>query len=990
MNASDNAGSLRRTVQKTRRLRPHRAATSVARAMPTGGIVVKVTEDIPADDYDLHEVTVQSLVDGEWEDSDATIQVRSPLEQDIVAGTRHIARQVGSLGWCIRPPRATDLRPFNIGIPAGFHEAMDAAGQLSSYNYQDDWSAKFPLGFVWYDLTPEDIPANNYPINDSQKLQAVCVGAPLWGFSGGGWPDELTASSTTTQLDNAQKAVDLTFVPEEGTDEDDAILTYLENGGTVILNADVWAVFWEVTSGGDGRYDHLWSPVTDKIDAVNAYLTRLGSSTQLVPTAIAEDSDAGLTGCYPLSGVTAVNPDNWLGKNRFAHRIIDESLTTLNAARHALRGGHDTLTAAGTLNDFHEFTLPYDGTHYFRRSAFGSDVGWTSTRRMLQLTTTEPTAIFYQIPVGRVAWDNTTQYPTTTHTSQLETVYDSVSWYRYVSKHTNAHEIADVSMQPVITAERLPGGGKLVVICCSNYVDSVTNPFLMAFEALSRLHRGNPTEQLSHQAYATNSTSVSGVLVHDRAGTIDSELLSTSPVTKPWTLPMNRSPEGVSQVYLRKALGSGLLTGPEFLTTDSTTETPTPQHHHVVADVSKVNWTGHGSTTQLWSNVDEETASDDEYNWSPNDTAATLTLKFEEVSLTASPYVVKYRLARLDNGEIEADAGNDVTATVSLLRGSTTIATDTVRTLNAEWTTYEWTLTSTQTDSVLTNVADIRIKVEISASGPGAGARGAGVSWVEITSAGVVTFEALLATFSPYLWHPGTDLSLCPAFSVWVNTHSDFTTHISTNGDLKWAIAYHADDLTEFADADLLSDVTLDGADWYRAFPLALPSLYGVSGVPDATVSAFHVQRDTDGIRGWLWFKQYNGTSWVTVKASRVPVFPIVFQSGRFLIPESHAAKLDQLFVTGVATAFVNCSRMDCAVKKWRDVTNWPEEGDLYDVVTGADAPPLMYGTCAIVDLPYGVGGIYRYEYSAEPAGDDWTDWSMSHDADAVQANYGE
>lgn len=85
--------------------RLHAALLSPAQAnknTPNGSLVVRVEEDIAADDYEFHDATVMRLQDGKWVEADCPrVRVRKPLDAAVAAGTRHIVTLVSNLGLCI-------------------------------------------------------------------------------------------------------------------------------------------------------------------------------------------------------------------------------------------------------------------------------------------------------------------------------------------------------------------------------------------------------------------------------------------------------------------------------------------------------------------------------------------------------------------------------------------------------------------------------------------------------------------------------------------------------------------------------------------------------------------------------------------------------------------------------------------------------------------------------------------------------------------------
>ena len=141
-----------------------------------------------------------------------------------------------------------------------------------------------------------------------------------------------------------------------------------------------------------------------------------------------------------------------------------------------------------------------------------------------------------------------------------------------------------------------------------------------------------------------------------------------------------------------------------------------------------------GSTSALWSNLDEAApGSDADYNWSTNNTAATLEVALAAVTdpLLSTGHVVSYRLAQTYNGTPDG-GGNAVTVTVSLVQGTTVIASNGPLALTGSWAAGSFTLSGAQADAI-TDYADLRLRIVTSSSGGATtNRRGAGVSFAEL------------------------------------------------------------------------------------------------------------------------------------------------------------------------------------------------------------------------------------------------------------------
>lgn len=152
------------------------------------------------------------------------------------------------------------------------------------------------------------------------------------------------------------------------------------------------------------------------------------------------------------------------------------------------------------------------------------------------------------------------------------------------------------------------------------------------------------------------------------------------------------------------------------------------------------------SFTNGFADIDEATASDADFAYGANNTAAVLEVGLTNVTdpAVSTGHIVRYRVAKTNAGTLDG-GGNAVTMTVALYQGATLIAADTVRTLDGTWTTYEWTLSGAQADAI-TDYTDLRLRFTTSASGGSpANRRGGAVSWAELEVPGVVPSELIVA-----------------------------------------------------------------------------------------------------------------------------------------------------------------------------------------------------------------------------------------------------
>lgn len=133
-----------------------------------------------------------------------------------------------------------------------------------------------------------------------------------------------------------------------------------------------------------------------------------------------------------------------------------------------------------------------------------------------------------------------------------------------------------------------------------------------------------------------------------------------------------------------------------------------PQTAFAASDISVGSWTTDtGATTNLFTAIDEATASDVDFIQSPESPSTANAARFGVGALTdpvaSSGHIVRYRLGK------SAAGGDVVNVTVRLFQGTTLIATDpTVRAAPDAFVTYEWALTAAEADAI-TSYSDLRL-----------------------------------------------------------------------------------------------------------------------------------------------------------------------------------------------------------------------------------------------------------------------------------------
>ena len=136
------------------------------------------------------------------------------------------------------------------------------------------------------------------------------------------------------------------------------------------------------------------------------------------------------------------------------------------------------------------------------------------------------------------------------------------------------------------------------------------------------------------------------------------------------------------------------------------------------------------SFTGGFASIDESTASDADFAYGDNNTAATLEVGLSNPSGTpgSGTTTVRYRVAKTNAGTVDG-AGNACDIQCHVYQGTTLIASDTARTVTGTWTTYSFTPSM----GSVTDWNNLRLRfVTTSSGGSPANRRGAAVSWAEM------------------------------------------------------------------------------------------------------------------------------------------------------------------------------------------------------------------------------------------------------------------
>lgn len=139
------------------------------------------------------------------------------------------------------------------------------------------------------------------------------------------------------------------------------------------------------------------------------------------------------------------------------------------------------------------------------------------------------------------------------------------------------------------------------------------------------------------------------------------------------------------------------------------------------------------SVTGGFIEIDEATASDADFAYGANNTAAELEVGLSNATdpVSSTGHVIRYRIAKTNAGTVDG-GGSAVTVTARLMQGTSQVATDTAKTATGTWTQYAYTLSGAEADAI-TDYTDLRLEFVTSASGGSpANRRGGAVSWTEL------------------------------------------------------------------------------------------------------------------------------------------------------------------------------------------------------------------------------------------------------------------
>lgn len=136
------------------------------------------------------------------------------------------------------------------------------------------------------------------------------------------------------------------------------------------------------------------------------------------------------------------------------------------------------------------------------------------------------------------------------------------------------------------------------------------------------------------------------------------------------------------------------------------------------------------SFTGGFAEIDESTASDADFAYGANNTAAVLEVSLSNPADTpdTGTCTVRYRIAKTNAGTVSG-TGNSVNITCEVYQGASQVAADTAKTTSGTWTDYSFTFST----GLVSDWTDLRLRFTTTNSGGSpANRRGGAVSWAEI------------------------------------------------------------------------------------------------------------------------------------------------------------------------------------------------------------------------------------------------------------------
>lgn len=981
-------------AETTRRVLRHGSAWSVGTRVSIGGrrsVSVELLADMDADDTATKPAKLMELAGGAWRDTKQRVDVRNVGSTSLGSGTRCMAWPVANLGLCVASGSTGAMQTFNLGLMDEHQAALQywmtvmpqqvpTPAAIVGYH----WLPEFPCTIAYDNLTGTQLQESTFALNYKRPIDALCLGiGPTYVNN---VPYIFNNGDNTAKV---EAIAGMFWFPDPDSDNELAIDFYLASGGTVLVVAEP-PVAYETTA-----YGSPISAVSAGLPAkMNAWLEHVGSQTRMVHKSdVIPGIATNLAGTLwanipllPLSGVVACNPDTWLGRTKQMPRIFDETRVIQRYEFDALRDWR-----ASPYN-YYENNGPWYGSSFFPASSAGN--GFLDLRPYTRsgdwVLTCNASEAFLRSHVGTDAWRDAGAFPTDTHSRGIYTgtqVAEGI--FSYARLADRVVEYRDVQSIPMATAERLPSGGKLVVTTKSALRWVVEALFRQGKSDemldLTRHHRLNSTFRnfVDKPAESRHVTGVYGPQFGralDPGGTaLHRQVYSTQYVIGDGVSTFTPKPEGSEQ-------NSGSV---------ETIENPDslPVQYLPVSDLIKTGWKGVGGTS-IWQRVATEVAVDTEYGYSQPGSANPWSLKLERIRTfqPSDPVTLRVRAALCDSAGVITGSGGSCDLTVRIYAGSNdpaNIAMERTVSLTGSLQTFEFVLTSPEITALLTNLTSTQVEFVPASSG-----LGAAISWVSLETSAPTTFDVLSMHVDRRLNALVRNASLSPWFHTWKGQHPSFGVPVAGLTALASIVAYPREMLETWGHfANGLIPPTPNGL---FPFPLAGGTWYQGSVVSASDVGACGITADYGNLVVQLG-EVTSEVQLVTGGVARTLVsgFPVVFQNNRFLRPAKWTTKRDvaKYSTSGVGSnvPMWDSKRAATSLKRWQDITNWPDIPDeLVDIETGPESPPVCFGFGGEVEVPYGISSPHslRFEnYAGQGANaNNYIDLVVTHSNAAVRA----
>lgn len=148
--------------------------------------------------------------------------------------------------------------------------------------------------------------------------------------------------------------------------------------------------------------------------------------------------------------------------------------------------------------------------------------------------------------------------------------------------------------------------------------------------------------------------------------------------------------------------------------------------------ISDITTTGVGGGT--FASIDETTASDSDFVWTDDNTAAVYEVLLTTLTdpLTGSGHTLRYRVSKADGGVPNNNSGNEVLLTVELFQGATQIQQIEASLALGLWADRSLAFTPAFIDAI-TDYSDLRLRFTCTNSGGSPSSRrGMAISWAEV------------------------------------------------------------------------------------------------------------------------------------------------------------------------------------------------------------------------------------------------------------------